>query len=49
MSSENRLDLDFVRANFPALNQGFAFFDNAGGSQTLQAVVDHIRPVSTDQ
>ena len=26
------LDLDFVRSQFPALADGFVYFDNAGGS-----------------
>ena len=33
------LDLDFVRAWFPALNDRWALFDNAGGSVTSQAVI----------
>lgn len=33
------LDLDFVRAWFPALNDRWALFDNAGGSVTTQAVI----------
>ena len=36
------LDLDFVRARFPALHGDWVFMDNAGGSQTLQGVVDRI-------
>lgn len=32
------LDLDFVRAWFPALNERWALFDNAGGTVTSQAV-----------
>lgn len=36
------LDLDFVRSYFPALQSGFTFMDNAGGSQTLKPVVDKI-------
>jgi len=36
------LDLNFVRAQFPALHQGWTFFDNAGGSQILQSVVERI-------
>ena len=31
------LDLDFVRSQFPALADGFAYFDNAGGSLVLRA------------
>ena len=40
--SDVELDVDFVRGFFPALAEGFAFFDNAGGTQTLQPVVDRI-------
>ena len=36
------LDLDFVRAWFPALNERWALFDNAGGSVTTQAVTSGI-------
>ncbi len=37
------LDLDVVRAAFPALASGFVFLDNAGGSQTLGLVADRVR------
>lgn len=40
------LDLDFVRAQFPAFSQaslqGQAFFENAGGSYTCGAVIDRL-------
>lgn len=36
------LDLDFVRARFPALSSGFVYLDNAGGSQTLAEVAARI-------
>jgi cysteine desulfurase family protein (TIGR01976 family) len=36
------LDLDHVRAQFPALADGFAFFDNAGGSQVLRTVAERV-------
>lgn len=36
------LDLEFVRAQFPALAGDGVFFDNAGGSQVLKGVVDRI-------
>ena len=36
-------DLPYVRAQFPALASGFAFLDNAGGSQILGRVVDLMR------
>ena len=42
-----RLPLDFVRGHFPGLGQGWALFDNAGGSVALEgvalAVADHLR------
>lgn len=37
------LDLDRVRAAFPALAGDWAFFDNAGGSQVLGRVADRVR------
>ncbi|WP_131113802.1 cysteine desulfurase-like protein [Lichenihabitans psoromatis] len=37
------LDLDTVRSRFPALADGFAYFDNAGGSLVLGSVADRIR------
>nr|MCU0566595.1 cysteine desulfurase-like protein [Oculatellaceae cyanobacterium Prado106] len=36
------LQVDFVRSCFPALGKDWIFFDNAGGSQTLQSVVDRL-------
>lgn len=36
------LDLDRVRASFPALDGGFAYFDNAGGSLVLRSVAERI-------
>ncbi len=35
-------DIDFVRQNFPQLGDGFAYFDNAGGSLTLERVAHRI-------
>lgn len=34
------MDVQKVRAKFPALSKEQVFFDNAGGSQVLGAVVD---------
>ncbi|MCT4368918.1 cysteine desulfurase-like protein [Yangia mangrovi] len=34
--------MGFVRGQFPALAKEWAFFDNAGGSQTLQGAMDRI-------
>lgn len=36
------LDLAYVRSQFPALKDGFAYFDNAGGSLVLKSVADRI-------
>ena len=36
------LDIDQVRACFPALASGYIYADNAGGSQTTQEVIDRI-------
>lgn len=36
------LDLKFVRSQFPGLNSDWTFFDNAGGSQILNSVVEGI-------
>ncbi|WP_349538805.1 cysteine desulfurase-like protein [Sagittula sp. NFXS13] len=39
---QDHLDMAHVRGQFPALAKDWAFFDNAGGSQTLQTVIDRI-------
>ncbi|WP_061933220.1 cysteine desulfurase-like protein [Aureimonas sp. AU22] len=36
------LDLDFVRAQFPALQGEWTFMDNAGGSQVLRTVAERV-------
>ena len=36
------LDLAFVRSQFPALADGFAYFDNAGGSLVLRNVAERV-------
>ena len=36
------LDLTAIRARFPALDDGFAYFDNAGGSLVLRDVAERI-------
>ncbi len=36
------LDLDVVRARFPALADGVAYFDNAGGSLVLASVAERV-------
>ncbi|HEY9668154.1 MAG TPA: aminotransferase class V-fold PLP-dependent enzyme, partial [Coleofasciculaceae cyanobacterium] len=42
MTHQIPFPIDFVRQQFPALAGDWTFFDNAGGSQTLQQVVDRI-------
>lgn len=37
-----KLDIDFVRAQFPALSGEWVYMDNAGGSQTLKQVIARI-------
>ncbi|MDR9455893.1 MAG: cysteine desulfurase-like protein [Salegentibacter sp.] len=36
------MDINFVRRQFPALEQEFTYMDNAGGSQTLSKVAERI-------
>lgn len=36
------LDLAYVRSQFPGLERGWTFFDNAGGSQILSGAVERI-------
>ena len=36
------LDLNFVRSQFPALDNEWVFMDNAGGTQILKGCVDKI-------
>ncbi len=38
-----KLDLKIVRNHFPALDNDWAFFDNAGGSQTVRIVGERIQ------
>ncbi|MEM1279508.1 MAG: cysteine desulfurase-like protein [Cyanobacteria bacterium P01_H01_bin.152] len=42
LTTTKLLDLDFVRSHFPALAHNWTFFDNAGGSQILQPVVERM-------
>lgn len=35
-------DIDYARSRFPALASGWAFFDNAGGSQVLGTVIERV-------
>lgn len=40
--TNRKLDIDFVRKQFPALETGFVFMDNAGGSQVAGNVVSKL-------
>ncbi len=42
MGTDKTLDIDFVRQQFPGLKNGWAFFDNAGGTQILSKAVDRM-------
>lgn len=39
---DSDLDLDYARSQFPGLKNGWAFFDNAGGTQVLSGVVERM-------
>jgi cysteine desulfurase family protein (TIGR01976 family) len=39
----SKLNLNLIRAEFPALNDDCVYLDNAGGSQVLKRVADRIR------
>ncbi len=42
-ASQNQpLDMEFVRAQFPPLDNGWAFFENAGGSYVPRQVIDRM-------
>jgi cysteine desulfurase family protein (TIGR01976 family) len=43
MAQTGELDIDFVRGEFPALASGWAFFENAGGSQVARPVIERMR------
>lgn len=42
MTTQTKLDINFVRQQFPALKRDFVFMDNAGGSQVLSGVINRI-------
>ncbi len=46
MSNAVALDVDFVRRQFPGLDD-WAFFENAGGTLVPQAVIDRVRDYMT--
>src|SRR5262249_1042661 len=41
--AEQRLDIDFVRAQFPPLQDGWVFVENAGGTYVPQQVLDRVQ------
>ena len=47
MTGEPALDLDFVRRQFPGIDD-WAFFENAGGSLVPQTVIDRVRAYMTE-
>ncbi len=49
MSTQPQLDIDFVRSQFPGLEHGWTFFDNAGGSQILKRAVERINTFLYDK
>ncbi|MBT6510905.1 MAG: aminotransferase class V-fold PLP-dependent enzyme [Rhodospirillaceae bacterium] len=46
--ADKPLDLDFVRSFFPALNDGWAFMENAGGSLVPHTVIDRVKDYMTE-
>jgi cysteine desulfurase family protein (TIGR01976 family) len=46
--ADKPLDLDFVRSFFPALNEGWAFMENAGGSMAPRTVIDRLTAYMTE-
>ena len=42
MATTSPLSLEYVRSQFPGLDRGWTFFDNAGGSQILKGAVERI-------
>lgn len=49
MATTPPLNLDFVRSQFPGLDRGWTFFDNAGGSQILKGAVERINSFLIDK
>ena len=49
METQTQLDIDFVRSQFPGLEHGWTFFDNAGGSQILRRAVERINTFLYDK
>jgi len=49
MEAQPQFDIDFVRSQFPGLDRGWVFFDNAGGSQILERAVERINTFLFDK
>ena len=47
MSSDGNLDVEFCRSHFPALDSGWAFLENAGGTLVPRQVVDRLVDFTT--
>src|SRR5213595_3335515 len=43
LRNQDCFPIDHVRAQFPALSDGFIFFDNAAGAQAPQRVLDSVQ------
>ncbi len=46
--ADRPLDLEFVRSFFPALNDSWAFMENAGGSLVPRTVIDRVHSYMTE-
>ena len=42
MSGQTALDIDFCRGHFPALDSGWVFMENAGGTMVPKQVIDRL-------
>ena len=42
LNKQAELDFDFVRSQFPGLNNGWVYMDNAGGTQILASAVERM-------
>jgi selenocysteine lyase/cysteine desulfurase len=42
LSKQAELDIEYVRSQFPGLKNGWAFMDNAGGTQILAKAVERM-------
>lgn len=49
MQQLHKLDIDYVRSQFPGLQKEWTFFDNAGGSQILKQAVERMNSFLFDK